>query len=103
MELPCKTEQKILIFRKVKDKYLVIFDHMEFPKDSPAPNLTVFTDNGKKIWKTEPPTSLPTDGWVDFISLDSLVVGNFADFKAEMDLETGHPQPPSGHRVWCLI
>ena len=89
MDLPFQTERPVLDVRRVYDRFIVIFDYMAYPKDAPSPNLSAYDLKGQKLWTTSPHTSMSTDGWVNFASLNPLKVGNFAGFNATIDLETG--------------
>ncbi|HXX34203.1 MAG TPA: hypothetical protein VEM15_06980 [Thermodesulfobacteriota bacterium] len=89
MELPFKTEKRVLEWQKIGDKYLVIYDYMAFPKDAPARNLFAYTENGDFLWQAEPFSSMNTDASVNFLSENPLVVGNFAGYDITYDIETG--------------
>ena len=89
MQLPFNTDLPILNWRKIGHIYVVIFDYMTFPKAKPARNMIAFTEDGKEIWRTEAYTKLATDGWVNFISIEPLIVGNFSGYNATIDLGTG--------------
>ena len=71
------------------EKIFVIFDYMRYPQGRPAQNLAAFDKNGKELWKAKNPTSAGNDAYVNFISYDDLVVGNFAGYKCRVDQNTG--------------
>ncbi|OVE78134.1 hypothetical protein BVX99_00550 [bacterium F16] len=89
MELPFKTEKRVLDWCKIGSIYLVIYDYMSFPKDAPARNLFAHSETGDVLWRGEAFSELSTDASVNIISEVPLVVGNFAGYAVTFGLEDG--------------
>jgi hypothetical protein len=80
----------ILETRETGDTLLVLYDHMAFPSGSPARNLFAYSmATGKELWRAQDIHQGPTDGYTKIISTTPLVVGNFAGFRCDIDIETG--------------
>jgi hypothetical protein len=89
MELPFKAEMSVLHWCEVAGRFLVIYDYMQFPQNSPARNLVAHSMDGSELWRAESISALSTDAYVNFISKSPLVVGNFAGYDVTIDPETG--------------
>ncbi len=89
MRLPFATDKRVIDFRRIGSKYVVIFDYMEYPRDAPAENLSAFRQDGRRLWSTRPRSNSTTDAWIGFRSAEPLVVVSFAGYHAQVDVETG--------------
>jgi len=67
----------------------VIFDYMDFPKNSPARNLYAYDRVGKKIWRAKDIGRGATDAYTNFLSESPFKVGNFAGYSVTIDTDTG--------------
>jgi hypothetical protein len=89
MNLPFNTEKTVLKWKQVGNKYLVIFDYMEFPSNAPARNLYAFTSQGRQLWIADSISKGNTDAYTNFISEQPLIVGNFAGYNVTINIRTG--------------
>jgi len=89
VELP----YSILEAKEFGQKFLVIFDYMEFNQNSVAHNLHCINQDGSTLWVAENPTTKSTDAFTNFSSLDlklnQVVVNNFAGFTCTINLANG--------------
>jgi hypothetical protein len=79
----------ILDARRIKDRIVVVFDYMSFPRDQQAKNLQAFNLKRELLWVAEHPTEKRNDTYTHISTEEPLVVSNFASFQCEIDLETG--------------
>ena len=89
MNLPFKTEKPVLEWRKIGNRYLVIYDYMDFPKGAPARNLFAYAPNGDFVWQAEAFSTMDTDASVNILCENPLVVGNFTGYEITYDIESG--------------
>jgi hypothetical protein len=73
---------------------LVIYDHMEFPKNQPAPNLVRIDEKGKQLWEAENPTGSQTDAYTKFnrtvkASPGNIAAYNFSGYYCVIDISNG--------------
>jgi hypothetical protein len=84
-----KAVYPVLEARKINELILVIYDHMEFPKDEPARNLFAYDCAGNELWRAEDIGAGATDAYTNFLSEVPLKVSNFSGFSVSINLELG--------------
>ncbi|PVZ69600.1 hypothetical protein [Pelagibaculum spongiae] len=62
VELP----YSILEAKEIKQGILIIFDYMEFDKNSVARNFHCVNQDGSVLWMAENPTTQSTDAYTNF-------------------------------------
>jgi len=67
---------------------VVIFDYMS-KKTGVFPNLVAYDGRGQHLWTAPNPSNASTDAYVNFISLEPLVVGNFAGYAVTISPRSG--------------
>jgi hypothetical protein len=80
----------VLEAREIGPLVVVVYDYMAFPRGAPSRNLFAYsTKSGQLVWRAEDIGAGATDGYTNIISEQPLVVGNFACFNCEIDLNSG--------------
>ena len=80
---------KILEYKNIGGVFIVIYDYMDFPKNSPSRNLYAYDSFGRKLWRAKDIGAGATDSYVNLLSEKPLKVGNFAGYSVTIDIENG--------------
>jgi hypothetical protein len=75
--------------RRVGDRIVVIYDYRCGPVDRAFHNLEAFDGGGVKLWTAENPGTGAADAYVELMSEEPLVVGNFAGSRCTIDPADG--------------
>jgi len=75
--------------RRIRDCIVVIYDYISGPKHAAFHNVEAFDDAGRKLWTAENPGTSAADAYVEFISAEPLIIGNFAGYRCTIDPATG--------------
>jgi len=79
----------ILDAAMIDDKVIVIFDYMEYPKNSCARNLVAYDLSQNELWVAENPTTQSNDAYVSITNEHPLTANNFSSHSCQIDLDTG--------------
>jgi hypothetical protein len=80
----------VLEAREIGDIVVVLYDYMAFPRNEPSRNLFAYSaQTRKELWRAEDIGAGAIDGYTNFITEAPLVVGNFACFNCQIDVQTG--------------
>ena len=82
-------DRHVLDARRIKDRIVVVFDYMSFPRGEQAKNLQAFSLKRELLWTAEHPSKERTDTYVSITTEEPLVVSNFASLQCEIDVESG--------------
>ena len=75
--------------RRIRGCIVVIYDYMSGPKHAVFHNVEAFDDAGRKLWTAENPGTSAADAYVEFISVEPLIIWNYACLACTIDPATG--------------
>jgi hypothetical protein len=79
----------VLDAHQVRDRIVIVFDYMSFPRHQQAKNLMAYDLNRNLLWVAEHPTKEIADTYVNIFEETPLKASNFAGYLCEIDIETG--------------
>src|SRR5262249_13853439 len=71
------------------ERVVLLYDYTAAPRDSQFRNLEAFTLAGEHVWTAEHPTSEAADTYVEILSIEPLIIWDFACYRCTIDPSNG--------------